>query len=97
MVLMTKTWKKFTDEKNSYFFDQKFQFIYPQASIKNVQTFSPQIEKNVQMKKIIFRKKNCPVFTYPRAIKDVQIFSPQKRTFCTSKLETSSLFSFFVG
>jgi hypothetical protein len=38
--------EKFTTEKNSWFFDQKLQFFYPYASIKNVQAtreaFSPQ-------------------------------------------------------
>jgi hypothetical protein len=38
--------KKFTAEKNGYFFDQKLQFTYPLASTKNFQAsgeaFSPQ-------------------------------------------------------
>ncbi len=37
-ALMTKNCKKITAEKNfQFFFDQKLQFTYPQASIKNVQ------------------------------------------------------------
>ncbi len=46
---MTKNWrKKFTTEKNAIFFDQKLQFTYPHATIKDVQAtgeaFSPQRE-----------------------------------------------------
>jgi hypothetical protein len=43
---MTKNWKKFTAEIKFIFFDQKLQFTYPYASIKDVQgtgeVFIPQ-------------------------------------------------------
>jgi hypothetical protein len=43
---MNKKWKKFAAKKSWYNFDQKLQFSYPQASIKDVQAigeaFSPQ-------------------------------------------------------
>jgi hypothetical protein len=44
---MTKNWKKFTAGNSIfYFFDQKMQFTYPQASLKDAQatgeSFSPQ-------------------------------------------------------
>jgi hypothetical protein len=36
-VSMAKNWKKFTAEKNGYFFDKKLQFSYHKASIKDAQ------------------------------------------------------------
>jgi hypothetical protein len=42
---MTKNLKKFTAEKNGYFFDKKLQFSYHKASIKDAQAKGEALKK----------------------------------------------------